>query len=374
LFDPTFGNPPPEHPLIYPTEINSNANAPIGIKRRAVRRPNFAELAIANISAVISVSNIANVNSHNGRAGFFGVDGGAVICANPRAVVVTVIVVGLPAVTDDGLNEALAPVGNPLAVNVTVPGNAPPTVAVAIVKFAELPAVTVCEVVVALTLKSVIVNVNEFDVPPPGVGFTTVIAAVPELAMSAAVIAAVNEVALTNVVVRALPFHCAVDPLMKFVPVNVSVNAAPPAPVSVGEIAVSVGTGFAALIVNVSAFDVVPDGNPCGRMLVGFAPPPRFTVGVKTCTEAEPAVAISAAVIAAVNCVELTNVVARLLPFHCATDVLMKLLPFKVSVNAAPPAIAEFGASELSAGTGVVTRNCNDSETPPPGVGFRTLT
>ena len=66
-----------------------------------------------------------------------GLDGGILISANPRAVVVTVIVVELPAVTDAGLNDALAPVGNPLAVNVTVPGNAPPTVAVAIVKFAD---------------------------------------------------------------------------------------------------------------------------------------------------------------------------------------------------------------------------------------------
>jgi hypothetical protein len=373
--EPTFGNPPPEHPLIHPTEISSNANAPIGTNRRVVRRPNFAAFASANISAVISVSNIANVNIHIGRAELFGVvdgtlDGGTFICANPRAVVVIVIVVLVPAVTDAGLNDALAPVGKPLAVNVTVPGNAPPTVAVAIVKFAELPAVTVCVVVVALTLKSVIVNVNAFDVPPPGVGFTTVIAAVPDEAISAAVIAAVNEVALTNVVTRALPFHCAVDPLMKLVPVSVIVNAAPPAPVSVGEIAVSVGTGFGAVIVNVSAFDVTPDGNPCAR---AFAPL-KTTVGVNTCTEAEPAVAISAAVIAAVNCVELTNVVARLLPFHCATDVLMKLLPFKVSVNAAPPAIAEFGASEVSAGIGVVAVNVTMFDKPPPGVGFTTLT
>lgn len=173
---------------------------------------------------------------------------------------------------------------------------------------------------------------------------------------------------------RALPFHCAVDPLMKLVPVSVIVNAAPPAPVIVGEIDVSVGTGFAALIVNVSAFDVVPDGSPCDRTLSGFAMLPRFTVGVNTCTEAVPAVAISVAAIAAVNCVALTKVVVRVLPFHCATEVLMKLLPFKVSVNAAPPAIAEFGAIEVSAGTGVVTTNCSEFELPPPGVGFRTLT
>ena len=180
MFAPTFGNPAPEHPLMYPAEISSNANAPTGTNRRAERFPNFAALASVNASA----SKIESVNIHNGRAELFGVDGGILICANPRAVVVTVIVVELPAVTDNGLNEALAPVGNPLAVNVTVPGKAPPTVAVAIVKFAELPAVTVCEVVVALTLKSVIVNVSELEVPPPGVGFTTFTAGVPAVSTS----------------------------------------------------------------------------------------------------------------------------------------------------------------------------------------------
>ena len=280
-----------------------------------------------------------------------------------------VIVVLVPAVTDAGLNEALAPAGNPLAVNVTAPENAPPTVAVAIVKFAELPAVTVCEVVVAFTLKSVIVNVNEFDVPPPGVGFKTVIAAVPELAISAAVIAAVNCVALTNVVVRALPFHCAVDPLMKFVPVNVIVNAAPPAPVNVGEIAVSVGTGFDALIVNVSAFEKVPEGPPCRR---AFAPP-EFT-GLNTTTDAVPTDAISVAGTAAVNCVALPNVVTRFAPFHCTIAVFRKLLPFTVNVNAGPPAIAEFGLSEARAGTAVVISNISVFDVPPPGAGFTTIT
>jgi hypothetical protein len=91
-------------------------------------------------------------------------------------------------------------------------------------------------------------------------------------------------------------------------------------------------------------------------------------------TDDVPAVAISAAVIAAVNCVALANVVARVPPFHWTTEVLRKLLPFTVRVNAAPPAIAEFGTSEPSAGTGVVTLNCSESEFPPPGAGFRTLT
>ena len=175
--------------------------------------------------------------------------------------------------------------------------------------------------------------------------------------------------ALTNVVVRGLPFHCATELLMKLVPFSCSVNAAPLAPVVVGAMVVSVGTGFAALIVNVNVLEVVPAGAPCG-----FAPPPRFTAGVNTCTDAVPTVAISAAVIAAVSCVELTKVVVRLPPFHCTTEVLMKLLPLTVIGKAAPPAIAEFGRSEPIAGTGVVTLNCNESETPPPGTGFRTLT
>ena len=84
-----------------------------------MRFPNFTALAII----VISVSKIANVKSHIGRAGFFGVvggtlEGGILIFASPRAVVVIVIVVLVPAVTDDGLNDALAPAGNPLALNV----------------------------------------------------------------------------------------------------------------------------------------------------------------------------------------------------------------------------------------------------------------
>src|ERR1019366_9092712 len=184
------------------------------------------------------------------------------ICAKPRVVVVTVITVLVPALTDAGLNDAAAPVGNPLAVNVILPGNAPPTVAVAIVNIPDWPAVTVCVVgLLAVTLKSVIVNVSEFDVPPPGVGFITVTAAVPAAAMSAAVIAAVNCVALTNVVVRALPFHCATELLMKFVPFNVSVNAAPPAPAEVGASDVSVGTGFAAAVtLKFTEFDVPPPG------------------------------------------------------------------------------------------------------------------
>jgi hypothetical protein len=254
VLEPIRGNPPPEQPLMYPTEIRSTAKIPIGASFRIEPRLNFARLAVA------SARSATKLISHSGRSGVVGRDGGNDIPVELRAVVVIVIDVLVPALTDVGLKVAAAPVGRPLAVNVTVPGNAPPTAAVAIAKFAGPPAVTVCDVVVALTLKSVMVSVSELDVPPPGVGFTTVIAAVPGDAMSAAVIAAVNWVALTNVVVRGLPFQFAVDPFMKLVPVSVNVNAAPPAPVVAGEIAVSVGTGFGAVIVKVSALDVVPLG------------------------------------------------------------------------------------------------------------------
>lgn len=206
----------------------------------------------------------------------------------------TVIVVLVPAFPDAGLKDAAAPVGRPLAENVTVPGNAPPTVAVLIVKVADCPAGRVCVVVPALTAKSVTMNVSELEVPPPGVGFMTVIAAVPEVAISTAVMAAVNCVALTKVVVRALPFHCTTLVLMKLVPLMVKVNAAPPTGVVVGASEVIVGTGLTAPIVNVRAFDSVPEILSCSA-------PPKRTVGVNTLTDAEPAVAISAAGIEAVS-------------------------------------------------------------------------
>jgi hypothetical protein len=49
------------------------------------------------------------------------------------------------------------------------------------------------------------VKVYAADVPPPGVGLTTVIDSDPAADMSLAVIVAVRSVALTNVVVRLLP-------------------------------------------------------------------------------------------------------------------------------------------------------------------------
>src|SRR5712692_8528211 len=66
------------------------------------------------------------------------------------------------------------------------------------------------------------------EVPPPGARFTTVIQAVPTVAISAAGMAAVNCAPPTKVVGRALPFQFTTDLGTKPVPFTVSVNAGPP--------------------------------------------------------------------------------------------------------------------------------------------------
>jgi hypothetical protein len=169
-----------------------------------------------------------------------------------------------------------------------------------------------------------IVKVWALEVPPPGVPFTTVTEAVPAVAMSAAVIAAVTWVEETYVVVRFDPFQFTVEPETKPVPFTVSVNPAPPAVAEAGLRPVVVGTGL--LIVKVWALEVPPPG-----------------AGFTTVTWAVPAVAMSAAVITAVNWVEETYVVARLDPFQFTVEPEAKAVPFTVSVNPAPPAVAEVG-------------------------------
>ena len=143
---------------------------------------------------------------------------------------------------------------------------------------------------------------------------------------------------------------------MKFVPVAVRVNPAPPAATLVGEIKLSVGAGLL-LIVNVCALE---------------APPPG--VGLKTVTGAVPAVAMSFARICAWSWVLLRKVVVRIAPFQRTTDELLKFVPVAVSVNAALPASALGGEIELSVGTGLLIVNVEAPEGPPPGVGLNTVT
>jgi hypothetical protein len=83
-----------------------------------------------------------------------------------------------------------------------------------------------------------------FEVPGLAAELITVTAAVTPEAMAAAGMAAVNCVALTNVVVRGAPPKLTIEAATKFVPLIVSVNAAPPATALFGMIVVIAGVGL----------------------------------------------------------------------------------------------------------------------------------
>ena len=183
-----------------------------------------------------------------------------------------------------------------------------------------------------------IVNVLAFDVPPHGV--TTVIEAVPAVAIREADTVAVNWEEEPNAVTRAVPFQFTVDPETKFVPFTVSVKPEPPAVAQVGLSELIVG---AALIVNVCAVDVAPGH-----------------VGLVTVIDAVPAVGMREADTVAVSCVEEPNVVVSAAPFQFTVDPETKFVPFTVSVNPGPPAVAQVGLSELIVGLAltVITSVC----------------
>ncbi len=94
---------------------------------------------------------------------------------------------------------------------------------------------------------------------------------------------------------------------------------------------------------------------------------------MNTVTEAVPDVAMSEAGIAAVNLVEETKVVVRLLPFHCTTESEVKRLPLTVSVNPGLPALADAGLSFVVVGTGLFMVRVWAFEVPPPGTGLNTV-
>ena len=157
---------------------------------------------------------------------------------------------------------------------------------------------------------------------------------VPAVTMSEADIAAVICVLLTKVVALLAPLRFTVAPFTKPTPLTVSVNAAEPATALEGESDPIVGTALS--IVKETAFDIPPGA------------------GFVTVTVAVPAVAISAAVIAAVNCVALTKVVVLAAPLNFTTDVDTKPVPLTVRVKAAPPALALVGEREVVVGAGLL--------------------
>src|SRR5436190_1935603 len=117
------------------------------------------------------------------------------------------------------------------------------------------------------------VSVTGVDVVPEHVGFTTVIAAVPALAMRMAGTVAVSCVKETYVVANAVPFQLTVDVERKFVPFTVNVNCPPPAVAQVGLSEPIAGT---APIVNVRGPVPVPLALVALRVMI-YVP---TTVGV----------------------------------------------------------------------------------------------
>jgi hypothetical protein len=313
--------------------INAVTAVRVGRKlRRRVAKPNAA-------------SNVASRTERFAAAGHSGNDGGisGSYWANgfrqgaeaARAVVVTVIVVPVPGVTEAGLNVAAAPLGNPVTANVTGVGKAAPTVAVEIANAAGWPAATVCAGVGPETEKSAIVSVRGTETPPPGDGLNIVTKIAPPAARSPTGTSAVTCVALTIVVVSATPFHFTTVPVTKFVPVSVNVKAAPPAFAVVGESKLKVGEGL--LIVNVIAEDTPPPG-----------------AGFTTVSAAVPPTARSKAGTMAVICVPLETVVARATPFHSTSEPTTKFEPVSVSVKPAPPAGAMVCESIPTVGMGLL--------------------
>ena len=184
------------------------------------------------------------------------------------------------------------------------------------------------------------VNVDPGDTPPVVV---TVTLAVPAVAIRLAETAAVSWLALTNVVVNAVVPHFAVVPETKFVPLIVSVKAAPPAFAELGLKLVIVGGG--GIMVNVA--------------------PAEVPIIVVTVTLAVPGVTIRLAGTAAVSMVELTYVVATAVPFHFTFAPEPKLVPLIVRVKAAPPAFAELGLRLVMVGGGRVMVNVAPADVPP---------
>ena len=153
--------------------------------------------------------------------------------------------------------------------------------------------------------------------------------------------------ALTKAVVSAVPFHLTADPDRKFVPLTVSVNAAPPTVAPVGDTDAIVGAGL--LI---------------ARVVAAVVPPPG--AGLVTVTLAAPAVAISIAGTCAEICVAPVKLVANAVSFQLITELDTKLAPVTVSVKAVPPTVALMGDRLAIVGTGSLTVKVAAPEVPPP--------
>ena len=121
-------------------------------------------------------------------------------------------------------------------------------------------------------------------------------------------------------------------------------------------------------------YSCLPGFGRCGRTCgSGFG---RRDAGRLARPSGLPAAAILAAGTAADNCVGLTYVVTSEVPFHLMVELVTKLVPVAVKVNAPEPAIAVLGSMLVKVGTGLVLVIVNVSAllVPPPGNGVNTVT
>ncbi len=171
------------------------------------------------------------------------------------------------------------------------------------------------------------------EVPPPGVGFATVTCTVAPLLMEFAATEACSCVLLTKVVVSAVPFHITTDEDTKPEPFTVRVVAEVPAARDVGEVEDTTGAGFTT-----------------AKALADELPPPGL--GFVTVTCPLPVDVTSDACKVIVNCVALTKVVGRALPFQDAVEDEMNPDPVTVIWRFAAPTVVVPGDNEVMEGTG----------------------
>jgi hypothetical protein len=196
------------------------------------------------------------------------------------------------------------------------------------------------------------------EAPPPGAGVLTETLIVPPEAMSVAGICTVIVVAVIEAGTKPVNVpKLAVAPGTKFVPVIVSVNAAPPAVAVAGESNVIVGVELST--VNVSGLLVPPPG-----------------AAFVTATLTGPAVARSGAGTLTVSVVPpLPTVppVMLLLP-NFTVEPATKPVPVNTKEGIAWPNEPEVGEMAVKVGDGLLTVNVCARLVPPPGAGFATIT
>jgi len=217
------------------------------------------------------------------------------------------------------------------------------------------------------------VNGNALEVPPHviplagtgvhplGLGVVTVTWTVPTTAISAAGTGAVIPVGPTNVVVSALEPQFTTEQGSKLFPITERTKAPPWAAAFAGISLLIEGTGK-------------DDGavKEKGRELVLVPAPDTRTV-------TSPGRAVSAYVMAAFNCVALTNVVGRGEPFQFTTWPFTKLAPVTVKVN---PTGLQYGVEAIcvvEAESAVMVgarigKEIAGLDMPPPGAGVNTVT